>query len=65
MIVKMAYVGKRHKINTCYIHHEREDMPTHNTEHTGPTREIGQISRCPSGPPTTVEGTYSEVEETT
>jgi hypothetical protein len=48
-----------------YIHHEKEDMPTRNTEqHWDPTREIGQIPRCPPGPPTAMEGTYSEKEET-
>jgi hypothetical protein len=40
----MAYEGKRHKIDTRYIHHEKEDMPTRNNEqHSDPTREIGQI----------------------
>jgi hypothetical protein len=63
MVAKMAYEGKRRKIDT---HHEKEDMSTRNTEqNSDPTREISQISRCASGPPTTVEGTYSEKEETT
>jgi hypothetical protein len=41
-------------------------MPTGNTEqHSDPTREMGQIPRSPPGPSATVEGTYSEEEETT
>jgi hypothetical protein len=59
----MAYEGKRHKIDTCYFHHEKEDISIRNTEkQSDPITEIGHISRCSPKPPTTVEGTnvYSE-----
>jgi Ni,Fe-hydrogenase III small subunit len=59
MVVKMAHEGKRHKIDTCYFHHEKEDIPTRNTEkHSDPITEIGQISGCSPKPQTIVEGTY-------
>jgi len=51
------------------LHSPRErGHATRNTEQhslSDLTREIGQIPWCPPGPPTAVEGTYSEKEETT